>query len=89
MYYKKCLFCGANLDPGEHCDCRKPDKLDRTQKLGCGLLAAGFIFMLSVMSSSLIDTNMILSVLLVLVSGLTMFAGVLLMEDVRDYDLFE
>lgn len=21
MYYNKCPACGANLDPGEHCDC--------------------------------------------------------------------
>ena len=21
MIYKKCPFCGANLDPGEKCDC--------------------------------------------------------------------
>ena len=21
-YYKTCCYCGANLDPGEHCDCR-------------------------------------------------------------------
>lgn len=21
MYYNKCEFCGANLDPGEQCDC--------------------------------------------------------------------
>lgn len=21
MYYRKCEFCGANLDPGEDCDC--------------------------------------------------------------------
>ena len=22
MYKYQCLICGANLDPGEHCDCR-------------------------------------------------------------------
>lgn len=22
MYYKTCSHCGANLDPGEKCDCR-------------------------------------------------------------------
>lgn len=22
MYYKTCSHCGANLDPGERCDCR-------------------------------------------------------------------
>lgn len=21
MYYNKCEICGANLDPGERCDC--------------------------------------------------------------------
>lgn len=23
MYYDKCPCCGANLDPGEKCDCRE------------------------------------------------------------------
>lgn len=23
MYYVKCPYCGANLDPGEKCDCRE------------------------------------------------------------------
>lgn len=23
MYYDKCPYCGANLDPGEKCDCRE------------------------------------------------------------------
>ena len=23
-YYKSCPACGANLDPGEHCDCSVP-----------------------------------------------------------------
>lgn len=30
MYYNECPFCGANLDPGESCDCqdsRKKKKL--------------------------------------------------------------
>ncbi len=22
-FYRTCPYCGANLDPGEHCDCRK------------------------------------------------------------------
>ena len=22
-YYRKCPFCGANLDPGELCDCQQ------------------------------------------------------------------
>ena len=22
-YYKVCEYCGANLDPGERCDCRE------------------------------------------------------------------
>ncbi|MBQ3023373.1 MAG: hypothetical protein IJD91_08645 [Clostridia bacterium] len=21
-FYKRCPHCGANLDPGEHCDCK-------------------------------------------------------------------
>ena len=24
MMYWTCPYCGANLDPGEHCDCRDP-----------------------------------------------------------------
>ena len=24
-YYETCPFCGANLDPGETCDCRRED----------------------------------------------------------------
>lgn len=27
MYYKTCPYCGANLDPGEHCDC---ENIERT-----------------------------------------------------------
>lgn len=23
MYYNVCTLCGAHLDPGEHCDCKK------------------------------------------------------------------
>lgn len=26
MYARPCPFCGANLDPGEHCDCREKTK---------------------------------------------------------------
>ncbi len=25
MYYTTCPLCGANLDPGEHCDCTGED----------------------------------------------------------------
>lgn len=28
MGYKTCPDCGANLDPGEICDCRRPPKDD-------------------------------------------------------------
>ncbi len=31
-YYHVCPFCGANLDPGEHCDCKEkatPGEEDR------------------------------------------------------------
>lgn len=24
-YYHTCPYCGANLDPGEHCDCEKEE----------------------------------------------------------------
>ena len=27
-YYWTCPYCGANLDPGEPCDCRKEDPAD-------------------------------------------------------------
>lgn len=27
-YYVTCPYCGANLDPGEHCDCE--DKSDES-----------------------------------------------------------
>lgn len=27
-YYWTCPYCGANLDPGEKCDCDKSDKED-------------------------------------------------------------
>lgn len=23
MYYNECSFCGANLDPGEKCECQE------------------------------------------------------------------
>ncbi|MDD6191876.1 MAG: hypothetical protein PUB24_02190 [Lachnospiraceae bacterium] len=23
MFYRECPYCGCNLDPGEHCDCRE------------------------------------------------------------------
>ena len=26
MYCRKCEFCGANLDPGERCDCHERAK---------------------------------------------------------------
>lgn len=36
MYYNKCPACGANLDPGEHCDCettKKKISLPRQKRL--------------------------------------------------------
>ena len=27
-YYRTCPICGANLDPGEKCDCQEPDGLE-------------------------------------------------------------
>lgn len=30
QYYNTCVYCGANLDPGEKCDCwQKPEKTAR------------------------------------------------------------
>ena len=29
LYYKTCPYCGAHLDPGEHCDCTK----ERSEKM--------------------------------------------------------
>ncbi len=29
-YYQPCKYCGANLDPGEECDCRKGDQPELT-----------------------------------------------------------
>ena len=26
MYYQTCPYCGANLDPGEKCDCQAAQK---------------------------------------------------------------
>ena len=28
-FYRTCPDCGANLDPGEHCDCRAGDEKER------------------------------------------------------------
>ena len=36
MLYRTCEYCGAHLDPGEHCDCREEgaatDDIYRTKK---------------------------------------------------------
>lgn len=37
MYYNKCEFCGANLDPGERCDCQ--EKRIKKEKLLLELFA--------------------------------------------------
>ena len=31
-YYMTCPYCGANLDPGESCDCEKTHKGSEKQK---------------------------------------------------------
>lgn len=31
MFYKTCPTCGANLDPGERCDCRQGAAMDAAQ----------------------------------------------------------
>ena len=32
MYYHTCRHCGANLDPGEHCECQKKYNEQNEQK---------------------------------------------------------
>lgn len=32
MFYYTCPDCGANLDPGERCDCRWKNEQERTEK---------------------------------------------------------
>ena len=29
-FYRTCHYCGANLDPGEHCDCKEAETLEPT-----------------------------------------------------------
>ena len=33
MYYNTCPLCGANLDPGEKCDCEKIQQAKREEQL--------------------------------------------------------
>ena len=30
-FYNTCPYCGANLDPGEHCDCKEAETLEPTE----------------------------------------------------------
>lgn len=32
MYYKTCVYCGANLDVGEKCDCQDEVRADNEHK---------------------------------------------------------
>lgn len=32
-YSHECPFCGANLDPGERCDCKREDRRKRSVKV--------------------------------------------------------
>lgn len=34
-FYKTCPFCGANLDPGEKCDCRDTEKEEEEKEDEC------------------------------------------------------
>ena len=38
MYYHTCQHCGANLDPGERCDCQ--DSLEKKKQAGRRHLAS-------------------------------------------------
>ena len=31
-YYKECPFCGANLDPGEKCQCQEQESKQEREK---------------------------------------------------------
>jgi len=31
-YYRTCPYCGANLDPGEKCDCRDEENMNKEDK---------------------------------------------------------
>lgn len=33
MYYNECPLCGANLDPGEQCDCQEEKKSKKKLQL--------------------------------------------------------
>lgn len=35
MYYKQCEYCGANLDPEEHCRCREESEQGESRKGDC------------------------------------------------------
>lgn len=35
MYYKQCEYCGANLDPEEHCRCREESEQEESGKGDC------------------------------------------------------
>lgn len=35
-YYRTCPYCGANLDPGERCDCRARETTDSAANAGGG-----------------------------------------------------
>lgn len=30
-YYRTCPYCGANLDPGERCDCQDEEQRDERE----------------------------------------------------------
>jgi len=30
-YYRECPYCGANLDPGERCDCQDKEQTDERE----------------------------------------------------------
>lgn len=38
MYYHICPDCGANLDPGEKCDCKKEKALQNARQMTTSLV---------------------------------------------------
>ena len=45
-YYRTCTHCGANLDPGETCDCQEESKVKESRVMAlCACDASGQITM--------------------------------------------
>lgn len=43
-YYNTCSMCGANLDPGEPCDCQQKEKERASKEMQAPVDAKQYIF---------------------------------------------